>query len=248
MAFTRYNWKPDVPDFRDHKAKLTAKRNPSKVDLRGLCSRVEDQGSLGSCTGQAIVGALEFLEIKNSVSSIIPTDLSRLYVYYQERVVEGTINSDEGAMIRTGVKVCNKVGICAEKLWPYKVRKFKTAPPATADADAATRKISEYLRITDLTGVKNSLAAGYPVIFGFAVYDSFESDKVATTGMVPMPTTKEKMLGGHAVLAVGYDNKSKMLIVRNSWGPNWADDGYFYLPYGFVTSRDLSDDFWTIRK
>ena len=241
----RFTWKPDVPDFRDKMFTAKLSTLPTKVDERVHCTDVEDQGNLGSCTGQAIVGGLEFLMMKNDQQ---PINLSRLYVYYQERVIENTVYSDAGAMIRDGIKACHKIGVCKEELWPYIIPKFAVKPSAEADADAATRKISEYKRITSLTKFKTSLAMGFPVVFGFSVFESFDSDAVAVTGVVPMPTKTEKLLGGHAVLAVGYDDTTKCAIVRNSWGPNWGDKGYFYLPYKFLTSRKLSDDFWSISK
>jgi C1A family cysteine protease len=239
----RYTWRPDKPDQRDHVFKAKWWGLPRSIDLRPHCSPVEDQRNLGACTANAIVGGLEFLE-----PPAARIDLSRLFVYYQERVIEGTVGTDAGAEIRDGVKACANVGVCAESLWPYKISRFRNKPTKAAYADAATRKISEYQRVTDLVALRTALAGGIPVVFGFSVYESFESDAVARTGIVPMPGPKEKMLGGHAVLAVGYDDGAKTVIVRNSWGVGWAAAGYCFMPYAYVADRNLSDDFWVIRK
>lgn len=243
----RYTWKPDVPDHRDHVFKLATPPDIlPHVDLRPLCSTVEDQGNLGSCTGNAIAGALEYLERLNGADTAV--DVSRLFIYYQERVIENTVKQDAGAMIRDGVKACANVGYCWEKFWPYKITKFAAKPPAAAYKDAATRKITQYLRVTNLDDLTHALASKYPVVFGFSVYESFESADVAKTGVMPMPDKSEKLLGGHAVLAVGYDMPSQRLIVRNSWGPDWGQAGYFTMPFDYVTNRHLSDDFWVIKK
>lgn len=240
----RYSWVPDVPDARDHL--LVGKAStPRHVDLRDLCSPVEDQGELGSCTGNAIVGALEYLLLKEGAAY---ADLSRLFVYYLERDAENTVRIDGGAMIRTGVKQVHKHGVCDESVWPYDIGKFKRRPPKKAYEQALRRRTSEYLRVRGLAMLKRSLADGFPVVFGFSVYSSFETKKVERTGVVPLPRPREKMLGGHAVLAVGYDDDVKSVICRNSYGPGWGIEGCFLLPYGFVDSPDLSDDYWTIRR
>lgn len=256
----RYAWIRDRYDDRDLRYSATKPvALPAHVDLRALMSPVEDQGDLGSCTANAIAGAMEYLEnvarsksgphIVSSTGVTMPdfTDISRLFIYYQERKLEGTVGQDAGAEIRDGVKVCAKIGACDERLWPYVISRFRSAPSRQAIADAAKRKIREYRRIVGMSALRSCLAEGFPVVFGFTVYESFESEEVARTGVVPMPKENERELGGHAVLAVGYDDPSRMLIVRNSWGEAWGDKGYFRMPYGYVESHQLSDDFWTIR-
>lgn len=243
----RYDWKPDLPDARDHYAVVAPfyKSLPKKVDLRDGCSAVEDQGDLGSCTAHAIAGALEFLDRRAGDAK---ARASRLFIYYQERVLEGTVKEDSGAQIRDGVKACAKIGAPKESLCPYVISRFAHKPSARAYADALTRKISEYQRVHGLRSLKTALAGGLPVAFGFSVYESFESDEVAQTGVVPMPSDGERLLGGHAVLCVGYDDTRQRIIVRNSWGAAWGQNGYFTMPYDYVTNADLSDDFWLIRK
>jgi len=243
-----YGWAPDVPDQRDYLLSAVLRvpaKLPPKVDLRPLCSKIEDQGQLGSCTANALAGALEFLERKDKVSF---EDFSRLFIYYDERAVEHTIQSDSGAMIRDGIKTLAKQGVCSEKKWPYIISKFRVKPTPACYKDAAKHKITSYRRITTLDEMRACLAEGFPFVFGFTVYESFESQAVAKTGVVNMPKKDEQAMGGHAVVAVGYDDAKKIFIVRNSWGEDWGMKGYFTMPYKYVADRNLSDDFWTIRR
>jgi C1A family cysteine protease len=206
---------------------------------------VEDQGALGSCTGNALAGALEFLERKDKISFV---DFSRLFIYYNERVIEHTTRSDSGAMIRDGIKTLAKQGVCPEKTWPYVESKLSTKPSAGAYREALTHKITSYRRVLTLDEMRACLAEGFPFVFGFTVYESFESQQVARTGVVPMPKSRERVVGGHAVLAVGYNDAKKRFIVRNSWGTDWGIMGYFTMPYAYLADRNLSDDFWVIRR
>lgn len=251
MAKRIYSWKPDLPDARDYTFKdipsglLVAKRKVADTDLRPLMTPVDNQGNLGSCTGHALSGDTEYLEKLNHG---VVTKLSRMFIYYNERVIEGTVNQDSGAMIRDGIKTLAKQGVCTEKEWPYKVSKFKQKPPATCYKSGLTRIITSYHRLSTISEMETALASGLPFVFGFTVYDSFESDAVAKTGVVPMPKSGEKALGGHAVCAVGFQKSKKRFIVRNSWGTDWGDQGYFYMPYAYLADRNLSDDFWVIVK
>jgi C1A family cysteine protease len=151
-------------------------------------------------------------------------------------------------MLRDGIKTLAKQGVCAEKLWPYAIKKFATKPTAACYTQALQHTISSYQRLSTTAEMRACLADGYPFVFGFTVYESFESDAVANTGTVPMPGKSERVLGGHAVCAVGYDDKSQRFIVRNSWGTEWGRKGYCTMPYAYLANRNLSDDFWTMRK
>jgi C1A family cysteine protease len=249
IKIQRYGWKKDHPDHRDFLYSKVAKKEapkilPPKVDLRPFCPPVEDQGNLGSCTANALVGAMEFLELKMGRPHV---DLSRLFVYYNERVLEHSINYDAGAQIRDGIKTLAAQGVCHEEIWPYNTFKFNRKPPAACYKQGSEHQILKYYRATSLKLIRQSLAAGYPVVFGFTVYESFETEKVAKTGIMSMPKENEEAVGGHAVLAVGYDDISSKVIVRNSWGPKWGKQGYFFMPYAYISNPYLADDFWCIR-
>lgn len=244
-----YGWVPDLPDQRDRVFRAPLARIgplPGRTDLRSLCPPIWDQGPLGSCTAQAIAAALEFDQRKQQLADVF--DPSRLFIYYNERVMEGTVDEDAGAMIRDGIKSVSTQGAPHERLWPYDLKKFRTKPGPPAYADARKHAAVLYQRVTqDIRQLRGCLAAGYPFVFGFSVYSSFESDAVTSTGRVPMPKPAEKMVGGHAVLVVGYDHAAARFIVRNSWGTLWGRDGYFTMPYAYLLDENLSDDFWTIK-
>jgi C1A family cysteine protease len=201
---------------------------------------------LGSCTANAIANAHLFEQRKqNAAQPFLP---SRLFIYYNERVMEGTVHSDSGAMIRDGIKSIAKQGVCSEKQWPYTIAKFTRKPAQTCYKEALKHQAVLYQRLVPtLTQLKGCLASGYPFVFGFTVYESFESPEVTRTGTAPMPASGEQVLGGHAVLAVGYDDAIQRFIVMNSWGTSWGMQGFFTMPYAYLTDTNLADDFWTVR-
>jgi C1A family cysteine protease len=245
----QFGWVPDLPDARDHLYSAPIARIgplPPNVDHRSQCPSVYDQGQLGSCTANAIGAAVQFDRLRQILKpDFIP---SRLFIYYNERVIENTVPYDNGAQIRDGIKSVATLGVCDEKLWQYDITQFEKKPPTEA-FEAATKNIAaSYCRVARaLSQMKGCLASGYPFVFGFTVYESFESDAVASSGVVNMPASGEKTLGGHAVLAVGYDDAEQRFIVRNSWGSSWGQAGYFTMPYAYLLDENLSDDFWTIR-
>jgi len=243
----KFGWKRDLPDHRDFRFKISApKPVPAFVDLRALCPPVYNQGNIGSCTANALGAAFQYEEIKQGRDNFIP---SRLFIYYNERAMEGSINEDAGAMIRTGIKTMVKDGVCPEINWQYVENKFKIKPCNCAYKIALDNQVLEYLRISPhtLQSVKECLADGYPIAFGFMIYESMMTQEVARTGYVPVPNASERPVGGHAVMAVGYDDSKKALLVRNSWGNAWGIGGYFYLPYWYITTLNASADYWTIR-
>lgn len=242
----KYNlqWVPDKLDNRDYRYTITPKVTNNLVDLRRYCSPIENQGNLGSCTGQAIAGAIELLNKRNGKHN----DISRLFIYYYERLLLGTVNYDSGAYIRDGIKVTNHYGASLESHWPYDIRKFRQEPISEAKVDALKRRVTRYERVTNFDGCIDALNNGYPIIMGFHVYSSFMTNNVARTGNMPYPNTKrERLLGGHAVLLVGYNKIKKVFIARNSWGTNWGDKGYFYMPFNVVTNTSMSSDYWIIK-
>jgi C1A family cysteine protease len=240
----KYHWVKDKIDTRDHPYRLTGATQPNIVDLRQYCSSIEDQGKLGSCTGNAIAGAIELLHKRQSRT----LDISRLFIYYYERKFIGTVNYDSGAYIRDGIKACYTYGAPTENLWPYNISKFKMQPHKTAIVDALKRKVTSYQRALDFNQVIDSITSGYPVTIGFNVYSSFDSPAVAKTGIMPYPNVnKERLLGGHAVLIVGYNKTNNTFIVRNSWGTRWGDKGYFYMPFQVIQNTSMSRDFWVIK-
>lgn len=240
----RYGWIKDVTDVNDryYLAPRYMLELPTRVDMRERAGAVFDQGVLGSCLSHALAGLLMHVDRMDGNDPIeLP---SRLFMYYNQRVIDGTVMSDSGASFRDGIKSLNETGSCQELLWGYD-RDFREKPKDECYTEAKKHIITQYRRIDSLYNLKACLAEGNPVAFGFAVYESFQSQAVAKTGFVPMPRVGEQMLGGHAVFAVGYDDALGCLIVKNSWGAAWADQGYCYMPYGFVTDR-LADDFWSI--
>jgi C1A family cysteine protease len=251
----RFGWVPDLPDHRDYLFSVPGpvlQTLPPMVDLRPQCPPVYDQGQLGSCTANAIAGAIQFTQMKENLAQIFTP--SRLFIYYNERAMEGTVSVDAGARIRDGIKSVATQGDCPETEWPYVIENFTEKPPDKCYQDAIKYEVVEYQRILqDLNQFKGCLAAGYPFVFGMSVYNSFMSQEVAETGHAPLPAPGEGGPGpgggpaGHAILAVGYDVANQWFIIRNSWGTGWGMQGYFTLPYAYLTQRSLSSDFWTIR-
>lgn len=247
-----YGWRPDKPDHRDFafRPRRAPATLPDLVDLRATdalkAMPCYDQGELGSCTANAIAAALEFDQRKQANKN--PITPSRLFIYYNERVMEGSVNEDAGAEIRDGIKSVVKLGAPDEKIWPYKVSKFKNKPTKRAYSSALAHQALIYERVQgNLQSMLECLASGFPFVFGFTCYESFGSDEVAKTGVLNMPEKSERMDGGHAVLCVGYQKLSQRFLVRNSWNTDWGIDGYFSMPFEYLTRSDLADDFWVIR-
>ncbi len=242
-----YGWVKDSNDARDHKYSAPYRAPialPTNVDLRPHMPPVYDQSTLGSCTANAVAGALQFERIKRGLPDFIP---SRLFLYWNTRAMEGTTDYDSGAMLRDAIKSLGDIGDLPESDWPYDINEFATKPPLRCYDVATYYSHVQYKRIDqDLDLMRQALAAGDPFVFGFTVYESFEGDIVAQTGDAMMPEPGENKLGGHAVLAAGYDDVKQRFIVRNSWGLSWGLNGYFTIPYSYLLDPMLASDFWTV--
>lgn len=246
---TKYGWKRDKPSESDmyHNFALHKSHDTIKVvDLRDKMPPVYDQGQLGSCTANAIAGAYEFDEMKQGEKNVFTP--SRLFIYYNERKANGTINEDSGASIRDSVMEISNVGVCPESMWEYDIAKYQDCPPEKCYDDATKHKCVQYKRVKqNLEQIKQCLIEGFPFVFGIDVYESFESDEVKKTGVVPMPKKGEKLLGGHALAMSGFSDDKQQFIFRNSWGTSFGIDGYGFLPYDYVLDPNLAADFWTVR-
>lgn len=251
LYIKKYGWIPSKPDHRD---KLFFNAFPPKpivvksASLRSGMPKVYDQGQLGSCTGNAIAGAFEYDQMKQGLKDFMP---SRLFIYYGERSIEGTIPLDNGASLRDGFIVINKSGVCSEVTCPYDIANFTNKPSVNAYTEALTHKSVKYMSIpATVTALKQAIVEGYPVIIGFSVPQSFESQSLATTGFMTIPTQKDKIIGGHAVVICGFNdnltnnNTTGFFEVRNSWSPDWGLGGYFWLPYNNVNT--LVSDCWVL--
>lgn len=243
----KFGWIPDLPDHRDvlYSAPLKWLQTlPSNIDLRASCPVVYNQGQLGSCTSNAVGAAFQFTQKKQHIPDFTP---SRLFIYYNIRRMMGTVPSDSGASIRNGMKTMANEGICAEMRWPYDITRFTSMPVQDCYDKALTNQALAYSSIdnTRLSQLKTCIYEGFPFVFGFTVYESFMT--IGADGVMPMPQPDESTLGGHAVMAVGYDDAKQVFIVRNSWGTQWGDHGYFYMPYTFITDLGYARDFWTLR-
>merc|ERR1711998_780875 len=243
-----YGWRRQLPDMRDQLFEAPAHEPAEKtLDLRNeFMPEPYDQGALGSCTANAIAAAFEYCEAEQGYGERFTP--SRLFVYYNEREMEGSTGSDAGAEIRDGIKSINKLGVCPETEWPYDVDKFTDRPDAACYRDALKERALRYRKVPqEVNALKHALSTEKkPVCFGLTVYESFESGAVASTGVMPMPSDDEQVLGGHAVMACGFDDEKQAVLVRNSWGSDWGENGYFWMPYEFISDPNLADDFWMV--
>ena len=245
---TGYGWIPQLPDLRDARLAVPKVTDlPPSVDLSkdAAMPPIYDQGQLGSCTANAIAAAVDFENHRQNKEFVTP---SRLWIYYQERVIENTVEQDAGASIRDGMKAVSKLGVCPETDWSYDIATFAKKPPQSDYVSALKDTVLRYEAATqELFALKSVLASGLPIVFGFSVYESFEGNAVAKTGVMPMPSPKESMIGGHACVLVGYDDAVDRFIVRNSWGTEWGKGGYFQMPYQYPTNTSLASDFWAVQ-
>jgi C1A family cysteine protease len=215
------------------------------VDLRPHCPPVYDQLHLNSCSANALAAVMRFDEIKEGRRRL--PEPSRLFIYYNERLVAGVVDEDAPVSLRDGYRTIAKYGACPEPRWPYVPRRFRRRPTPLCYADARRRLAIEYYRIQrTISHLRACLAERHPFVFGVAVHKSMF--KVRSHGLIPVPRRGDPLVGGHAVVAVGYMHTERLFVIRNSWGTRWGNRGYGYLPYAFMTSPALSWDFWTMRR
>jgi C1A family cysteine protease len=223
------------------------RRLPAAVDLRRHGPAVYDQLHLNSCSANALAAALRFDEIKQARA--VRQAPSRLFIYYNERARAHLIDQNAPVSLRDGYRTIAKLGSCSEKMWPYQVRRFRRHPTPTCYRAARRHVAIEYFRIRRaIAQLRACLAAGFPFVHALAVHRSLLGREVRRTGVVPVPTRRDALAAGHAVLTVGYRHATRPFIFRNSWGRGWGDHGYGYLPYEFVVSAELTWDFWTVRR
>ncbi len=244
-------WVPDIPDVRDYKYQADPKllAAPGKsVDLTSFFPAVYDQEMIKSCTACAVAGVFQFeLGQANPAVSAVFTP-SILFIYYNQRVSQNSINDDTGATIRDGLYTLNHKGVCQTSEWPYVIYEVTKKPFGTCYLEALQYRIDKYYSLDqDLAQMKACLAEKHPFVFGLSLYDSFYSDSVKQTGVVPMPQNEERLRTGHAGVVVGFDDDKQQFIVRNSWGTAWGEYGYCRIPYDYLLEKKLSGDFWTIR-
>jgi C1A family cysteine protease len=247
----KYGWKRQAPDERDYHfgAVALALALPHKVDLSAsaFMPPVWDQGQIGSCTAHAASAAFMFDQNKQRLSGFDP---SRLELYYAERDLDGDTDADGGSTLRTACKTLASVGVCRADIWAYDEAQLRVKPSEAAYADALLHKAVDYSAVSmDMNAVKTVLAAGFPVVFGTNVYESFESGGAAKTGVIVMPQPAEQCLGGHALLLVGYDDTdtdtNHALKFRNSWGASWGQHGYGQFSWEYFLK--YASDLWVIR-
>lgn len=250
-----YGARPDTHDERDLRKVYSQHQVPTDptVDLRKYVHHIYDQGSLGSCAANALCAAYGLDLTKQSVTvsgGYYYFDSSRLFLYYNTRVYEGTTQHDAGATLRNAIKAMKRQGVCREVDWPYVVKEYMTKPPVQSYEAAKGNSICQYERLhQDINQLRACLNDRCPFVFGFNIYHSFHDYNNQKYGDMSMPTYLERSrdpIGHHAVMAVGYDDTRKRVIIQNSWGEGWGDKGYFYMPYDFITTSGMCFDFWKI--
>ena len=247
-----YTWVPDASNARDeyrqYKSKMLSPNLKKVVDNVHHCGPVLAQGQLGSCTANALAGAYAYrynIEYNLDASSTDEFLPSRLFIYYNERNAEGTPKTDSGAEIRDGIASIEKNGVCPESMWPYDIEKFTDKPPTTCydEAAACHKSVQQHRVVKNLESLKGCLETGRVFVFGFVVFESFKDQSKWNGSIMPTPQEGEKVLGGHAVLCVGYDDFKQCFKVRNSWGSDWGEDGNFYMPYDFMIGSFNADKY-----
>lgn len=234
-------------DRRDYRVQAVPKNTklPMVVNLSSNCPPVYDQLNIGSCTANSAGTMYSYvLKVMTAIVQMIP---SRLYVYYNTRELQGTIGQDSGASLRATMKALVNKGVCPETMWGYSQANLFTRPSDACYTEGYKRQALVYAGVPLVLDTMKRVLQTNPFIMGILVYTSFMSPIVARTGMVPVPNTqRERLLGGHAICIIGYDDRRQAFIARNSWGTGWGISGDFYLPYNYATNPRLSFDTWVL--
>lgn len=237
---------PSGVDRRDHRVKLLdyKAKVPTSINLRTNLPYVFDQGSIGSCTANSAGSMYSWVAMRQGMGLFVP---SRLFLYYNTRALQGTVSYDSGASLRTTMQALRSYGVCTETMWPYEYAKLFETPSSSCYTEGSEHQAMSYAAVSiSLIPMKNVLQTR-PFVLGILVYSSFFYPSVSKTGRVPVPNTQnERLLGGHAILVMGYDDRKKSFLCRNSWGTSWGLKGDFYLPYAYATNRRLAFDAWVL--
>ena len=240
LSNSNYKVRADPIDWRDRYYNFARVPLREVVDLRPWSSAIEDQQHLGSCTGHAIVGAFELMLKKQNPDSFV--DLSRLFVYYNARLIEGVVNNDDGAYVRDAIKAVNQYGVCKEELWPYVLNLYSVTPPAECYEDAKNRVIDRYYKLQNLHDILDALNADHPIVTSIEVYTNFEKLESTSDYVLKLPESTDTLLGAHAITLVGYDQTKRLILARNSFGDNWCMQGYFWISFDYVEKHVM--DSW----
>lgn len=235
--YNGFSVKASEYDFRDVMYIRGSRPLRPVVDMRDLASAVEEQLNVGSCIGNALVGAYEILLKRDEPH--LQVDLSRLFVYYNARLLEGTTGVDDGATVRDGMKALRTDGVCTESLWPYDLKLLYKKPSDEAYADGHRRTIKNYYRLTSVEDMLDALNSNTPVVIGTSTYNGF-NDLTASNPIIHKPCSTDMVSGSHAMCLVGYDLEKKLFLVRNSFGTDWGASGYCWITFEFA-AREFFD-------
>jgi C1A family cysteine protease len=247
MTRWKLGWKKQKPDARDYQVAAPTNDVDGFYDLSHWFPPCYDQGDNNSCTGTSVGGAFHYLSKAQGLYDFEP---SRMFIYYNAREYEQNIDQDDGAELRSAIKVVNKLGVPDERDWPSTQDHIRAKPPQEIYDKADKTLLMQYAAISDNAApddkkrrILSCFTHRIPIIFGFMVFKAFNSARVAKTGIVPDPKGSESAIGGHAVVLVGYNPATRLFKFRNSWG-DWGDNGYGYLSEGYILDKNLSSDFW----
>lgn len=224
---------PLQDEYEPHKVTSTS------IDLRSNFTAIRNQGAVGSCVSHALASIYEYFLRCNGV---VTPDLSELFLYYNSREIDGNVNEDTGSTLQAAMKSLAEQGICDEQVWPYEPENINVKPSEAAYQDALTRKVKTSLNVAlNVDAFKSALEDGFPIAISINVFESFTT---GARGFIPMPSPEEKQSeehGRHAMVICGFSDEQKVFVVRNSWGLEFGDSGYCYIPYAYISNPALTN-------